>query len=258
MESRSFLWGNDGEGSVWFKGQLPEAEAEPLVRTLTAMVAAGKREELDHDTQLRDAGADPLTRHHHRSAQRRRTPAQRAADALTQLLNQVLDGGTGTGRTGEGGPRATVRVTMTLDDLTTRAAAGGLLDTGTELTAGQLRRMLAEADIIPAVLGGESEILDWGRARRLATPAQRQMIELRDGGCIFPNCTAPPEACQIHHTDPWGMHGDTDASTMVLLCPHHHGIIEPDKQGRRDQWSIAFNPTTAKPEVIPPKRRNAA
>ncbi len=50
--------------------------------------------------------------------------------------------------------------------------------TGEALTPGQVRRMACEADLIPVVLGTDSEILDVGRESRLATPGQLKKLWL--------------------------------------------------------------------------------
>ena len=44
---------------------------------------------------------------------------------------------------------------------------------GAMLPPAIVRRMACDADLIPVVLGGAAEVLDVGRSRRLATPAQR-------------------------------------------------------------------------------------
>ncbi len=61
-----------------------------------------------------------------------------------------------------GGMSATVVVTIALETL-----QGGLgaatMDTGTRLSPGEARRMACDAGLVPAVLGGRSEVLDLGR-----------------------------------------------------------------------------------------------
>ncbi|MCG6566066.1 HNH endonuclease signature motif containing protein [Tessaracoccus sp. ZS01] len=278
VKNRRFTWGNDGEGSIWFTGQLPELEAEPWIRTLSAMVAADKRAERDQEQAARHGQINARTRRALTRPDRQRTPAQRNADALITLFGEpatrtplgdeptvqlsahsdaVRAEGVACPRDrGSRSPRAQIRVTISLADLLDRAGAGGVLDSGTELTPGQLRRLAAEAEIIPFVLGGSSEILDMGRASRLVMPAQRRALELRDGGCVFPTCTKTPEECDAHHTNPWNLGGKTNLRELVLLCGHHHNIVEPDVNGRRDQWKIQFDPMTGTPEVLPPERFN--
>lgn len=66
--------------------------------------------------------------------------------------------------------------------------------------------------------------VDVGRAKRLATVAQRHAIAIRDGGCTFPGCDAPIDWCDHHHVHAWDSGGPTDLNNIVALCRHHHGI----------------------------------
>ena len=50
-------------------------------------------------------------------------------------------------------------------------------------TAAEARRLACTAEIIPAVLGGRSEVLDLGRRSRLFKPAQRKAMVVRDREC---------------------------------------------------------------------------
>ncbi|NUT37411.1 MAG: DUF222 domain-containing protein, partial [Hamadaea sp.] len=67
----------------------------------------------------------------------------------------------------------------------------GLLDTGDLLTPATARRLACDALIIPAVLGGDGQVLDLGRARRLIDGPLRRALVLRDRGCAFPGCDRP-------------------------------------------------------------------
>ena len=120
-----------------------------------------------------------------------------------------------------GGVNATIVVTMDLATL-----LGGLksasLDTGETITADQARRLACEAGIIPAVLGGQSKVLDLGRTRRFHTKAQRIAMALEQGGCTAEGCDWPPGLCHAHHEIPWGRLGGTSVEHGMLLCPRHH------------------------------------
>ena len=127
-----------------------------------------------------------------------------------------------------GGVSATVVVTMGLGTLMGGLAAASL-DTGARISAGQARRLACEAGIIPAVLGGRSELLDLGRSRRFHSKAQRIAIGLRDGGCTAEGCDLPPAACHVHHDQPWSRGGSTDITTGRLLCHRHHRVIHDQR-----------------------------
>ncbi len=56
-----------------------------------------------------------------------------------------------------------------------------------------------------------------GRSTRLATPAQRTALAVRDGGCIL--CHRPPSECQTHHVREWSQGGRTDLDNLTPeLC----------------------------------------
>ena len=120
-----------------------------------------------------------------------------------------------------GGVNATVVVTMDLATL-----LGGLraasLDTGERISADQARRLACEAGIIPAVLGGASQVLDLGRRRRFHTESQRVALALEQGGCTAEGCDWPPGMCHAHHELPWSRGGPTTVRQGRLLCPRHH------------------------------------
>lgn len=154
------------------------------------------------------------------------------------------------------GDRPRLVVTLCYDLLRDCAEQAGLLTDGTPITAGELRRLLCDADIVPAVLGTQSDILDVGREQRLVTPEIRRALALRDGGCAFPGCKAPEHSCEAHHIVPWWAGGRTSLDNLVLLCPHHHGTVEPlrfwnDTTPTRWRVRIADD---GHPEFLPPAR----
>ena len=76
-----------------------------------------------------------------------------------------------------------------------------------------------------------------GRAFRLATPAQRTALAVRDRGCVL--CQRPPAQCQTHHITDWAAGGRTDLDNLVLLCWTHHRQVELNR------WTLTRNPDTA-------------
>ncbi len=119
-----------------------------------------------------------------------------------------------------GGLTATVVVLMPLDTL-----MGGLkaarLDTGETISPGLARRLACEAAIIPAVLGGKSQVLDLGHKTRFHTEAQRLVKIIEAGGCEIEGCEWPPCMCHMHHPIPWSQGGKTDRDG-IMICPKHH------------------------------------
>jgi hypothetical protein len=221
---------------VLIRGSLPVAAAEPFIRIVDAYAGAERRalEALDPDAEYV-------------------TPAMRRADGLVAMVAAHSQRALAPAN---GGDRPRVVVTLSYDKLTKHCADVGLgaqlTRNGEQISAGVARQLLCDADILPVVLNGQSEVLDVGRAQRLVTPPIRAALELRDGGCVFPGCDKPPEACHAHHLTPWWNGGDTALSNLVLACPHHHGIIEPGHDPTTDRWQVRLRNGVA--EVTPPKR----
>jgi hypothetical protein len=117
-------------------------------------------------------------------------------------------------------------VTIALADLKKDLAAASVTGSSEgelRISASEARRLACNAMIIPAVLGGSSEILDLGRARRLFTPAQRKALALRDKTCRADACTVPANWCEAHHFEtPWSRGGLTNLKHGKLFCPWHH------------------------------------
>jgi Domain of unknown function (DUF222) len=187
------------------------------------------------------AALDPLCNPRTRDPDDKRTVTQRRADALREICQLAL-------RTDvlpdHGGERPQLVVTVPFDVLQGQLGAG-MLDTGEMLTAEQVRRLACDAQIIPAVLGGDGQVLDLGKSRRVFTGAVRRALVLRDGGCAFPGCTRPPRWCEGHHIKPAGAGGPTCVDNGCLLCGHHHRAVH------HEGWEIRLGPDR-RPEFIPP------
>ena len=117
-----------------------------------------------------------------------------------------------------------LNLVRTLEDLR-RATGHAATDTGEELSPQAVRRMACDADVVPVVLGGASEVLDVGRQMRLASVAIWRALVVRDRHCRFPGCTRPPVMCHGHHVIHWIDGGATSVDNLVLLCGHHHRLV---------------------------------
>ncbi|WP_050348495.1 HNH endonuclease signature motif containing protein [Arsenicicoccus sp. oral taxon 190] len=148
-----------------------------------------------------------------------RSPAARRADALVTLCG-IASGQDTTGPMG-----ATTRVTLTLpvEALTGEAAAHDEL--GTPLLPAAARELSCGATLTTVVLGVHGEPLQVGREHRTATAAQRRALAVRDRGCTFPGCDAPPSWTQAHHITHWIDGGATDLDNLALLCHRHHRSV---------------------------------
>jgi Domain of unknown function (DUF222)/HNH endonuclease len=121
-----------------------------------------------------------------------------------------------------------------------------MLDDASALTAAAVRRLACDAAILPAVLGGQGQVLDVGRQRRTFTGPLRRALVLRDGGCAFPGCDRPARWADGHHIKHWADGGTTCLNNAVLLCGHHHRVIH------QDRWQVRINPGDGLPEFVPP------
>jgi hypothetical protein len=152
-----------------------------------------------------------------------RTPGQRTADALAELLRRYA--AAQLSPTSHGAP-ATVTVTMTLDTLQQRAgAAAATLDWSGPISAGTARRIACDARIIPVLLATNGEPLDVGRSSYPVTQAIWRALVARDGGCAFAGCDRPPEWTEAHHRIPWEDGGETSTDNCCLFCDFHHRVI---------------------------------
>jgi hypothetical protein len=116
---------------------------------------------------------------------------------------------------------ATVVVSLDHDRL--KASLGAAhLDTGHDLSASEARRLACGAGLVPAVLGGESQVLDLGRTQRFFTEAQRVALALTYDTCAADDCDRPYAWTEHHHEDPWSTGGATDLDKAVPLCGYHH------------------------------------
>ena len=175
----------------------------------------------------------------------RRTPGQRRYDAFMTVVRRGVAGTKGQPTTA----KATLIVTLDLEALRrSLAQTGGQLPgcgattAGAAVSAGSIRRLACEADIIPMVLGGPSEIVDQGRRRRLVTPGQRVRLAVRDKGCTIPGCTVPATWCDSHHVIPWARGGSSDLSNYALLCPRHHTWVhERELTATVDEYGVNWH-----------------
>ena len=112
-----------------------------------------------------------------------------------------------------------------------------------------LRKMCCDADLIPIVLGTETQPLDHGRVVRLFTRAQRRAIWRRDKTCTYPGCGAPGAWTNVHHLHHWADGGRSNLDNAALLCQRHHTYVHtkrlwaevhdrPDETGRYVHWDL--------------------
>ena len=144
-----------------------------------------------------------------------------------------------------GGTPATVLVHIDLDDLLS-GTGSGQLDDGTAVSLSGVAELLDQAEIAWCLEDAKGAVLELGRSRRIASPAQTLALIARDGGCSFPGCDVPPAWCERHHVVPWLAGGRTDLDNLTLLCRYHH------RQFEQRGWTCRITPDRL-PSWEPPR-----
>jgi hypothetical protein len=252
---RSLTISTTDDGMTHVDWYLDPESAGYVVSAIDAMVdheLRGVRFRATSDVDGRAAGANEPERAAGEvdDAPETRTLAQLRSDAATDVFRH-LAACTDPGANGR--PPVTVVVRIDWEALRSGRGAGEIDGVPSTVSVRTVRRMAADASVIPVVLGGESEVLDLGRARRLFSRAQRIALAERDGGCAWPGCPHPPSYTEAHHIRWWNAHGgDTDLDNGVLLCGGHHHRIHDDG------WEIRIHeglPTFIPPAHVDPYRR---
>jgi Domain of unknown function (DUF222) len=152
-----------------------------------------------------------------------RTRARRLADGLVELASHALDHGCATER---GSTRPHLQLTASVETvLGLTGAPGGDLEFAGAVPAATVQRLACDASIRRVLLGANSEVIDFGRARRMPPPAARAALRVRDRGCVWPGCDRPASWTTAHHVLHWGHGGSTEVPNLVLLCHRHHWSV---------------------------------
>jgi 5-methylcytosine-specific restriction protein A len=185
-------------------------------------------------------------------ADEQRTPAQAAADALAAMARHLLGC-----EDPAAGPKTTLVVRVGKDALESGLGLAECDGLEAPVSVAALRTMAVDAEVVPAVMGGDSLPLDVGRARRLFTRAQRLALAERDGGCA--KCGAPVARCDVHHIRWWLHGGRSDLDNGVLLCVGCHHRLHDFGWGIevRDGAVWFIPPATVDPDRTPQRARRS-
>jgi Domain of unknown function (DUF222)/HNH endonuclease len=112
----------------------------------------------------------------------------------------------------------------------------GVTQYGAALPANVVERIACEAEITVVTTGPGGQPLALQRASRMASPAQRTALAVRDRHCRYPGCDRPAAWCVAHHIRPWAAGGNTDLENLVLLCQEHHTQVHADR------WTFTRTP----------------
>ena len=195
-------------------------------------VSAGLAVKLAIDALARPLGGDD-----------RRSPKQRRADAVVELAQQAMDQGRLPARHGV---RPHLSVHTTIEGLKDElGAAASQLQEGTPISSKTVQRLACDGTL-HRVLKADSMVIDVGRAKRTAQPAQWRGIRARHSTCAWPGCDRPIGWTYAHHIEFWAEGGQTNLRKMVPLCWHHHRLVH------EGGWQVVM--AGERLEFIPPER----
>ncbi|MGD8166643.1 DUF222 domain-containing protein [Herbiconiux sp. P16] len=175
-----------------------------------------------------------------------RTPAQKNADTVTELIARAA-GGADMPRIN--GATTTVTVHISLDDLEAGRGVGWIDGIDEPVPASTVAQLRCSSPIFATLFGDRGEVLYLSKTKRLFSAAQNRALAARDGGCVWPDCDRPPSFCETHHADEWVSDdhppGRTDIDNGVLLCHFHHSHLH------RAAWKLVMRGGV--PHIVPPR-----
>jgi hypothetical protein len=125
---------------------------------------------------------------------------------------------------------------------------------GTEIDPLTAAVLTCDAHYRQVIVDPSNNPLNMGRTVRLFTPAQKQALIIRDGGCVFPGCDQPARRCVAHHRIGWDHGGLTNTEDGALLCPRHHGLMHSNQRWIILRYNIADLP----PDLLEQHQARAA
>ena len=176
---------------------------------------------------------------HREDPKARRTPQQRMADALAELICEPA---------GDGKSAGTDLLVIADFDVIKQQLDNPRLADGSAIPIVELHRLALEANLLPSIFDTKAQQMWLGRRLRTASEAQRVALIARDQHCI--GCKANPLWCRAHHIIWWSKDGPTDVDNLVLVCDDcHHKIHDHG-------WQVYQHPETGKYHLKPPNPTN--
>jgi hypothetical protein len=132
-----------------------------------------------------------------------------------------------------------VSLLVDLAFLIDRLRTAGICETedGVPLPVSTVRRLCCDAEIIPAILGTDGELLELGRTVRTVNRSQRRALRAMHRTCINPDCSVPFSHTKIHHVRFWVRdQGPTDIDNLVPLCERCHHLVH------EGGWTLTMTP----------------
>jgi hypothetical protein len=216
-QKRRFHLGREVDGMTPFSGLADPVNAGLLRAALSERTAPSRQPRFVDSDDL--AASDESASFDGRPLDGR-TREQRAFDIVFGLLTAGIRSDNDTVGSLHG--TATVNVVVTARDLIAGTGAAWIDDILSPVATETAREIICDGGVRLQIQGDKGEILWEGYRERYFTPAQRRALAVRDGGCLGPNCTAPPSWCHAHHVIEWEHGGLTDVDNGALLCSFHH------------------------------------
>jgi hypothetical protein len=190
-----------------------------------------------------------------------RTQRQRQHDALEDLVDFGLAEQPDLSPVHGERPRVVVHIPYELlAGLVSDHEAVATLGSGVAISPATARRLACDAQILPVVLGTDSEVLDIGSLSRTPTVAITRATHIRDGGrCTFPGCGNTK--LRQHHMKFWSLHHETSYDVMAWVCTFHHWLVHEGgwtmrrESGRTYVWT---SPIGCEVRTRPPRHTEAA
>jgi hypothetical protein len=169
-----------------------------------------------------------------------RTPEQATADALVDIFNAALRSRQAPTQHGE---RPHVTITIAQQDLERSAGVGEGVFTG-PMPAREIQRLVRDAKLTWVVVDPVGVPQNVSEGRNVVNSALWRALLVRDGGCRWPGCDAPPSWCDIAHAEvPDRDGGPRVLSNVALLCRRHHRQVDLGRWTMRIRGpDVVFDP----------------
>ncbi len=155
-------------------------------------------------------------------AEDHRTPRQRRADALVEAMHHAMGAGTLPKRNGV---RPQISVSTTIEGLKGELGAqASQLQNGMLISSKTVQRLACDGTL-HRILTADSMVIDVGRAKRTAQPAQWRGLKARYTTCAAPGCDRPIGWTHAHHLEFWAVGGKTNLAKLLPLCYYHHRLV---------------------------------
>ena len=152
----------------------------------------------------------------------RRTPKQRRADALTEIVHHAMDQGTLPRRNGV---RPHITVSTTVEALKGESGVPASELEGGMPVSSKTAQRFACSGTLTRVVKAESVVVDVGRATRAVSPSQWRALKARYAGCGWAGCDRPIGWTSAHHVEFWADGGPTNVHNLLPLCHAHHRLV---------------------------------